>query len=130
MAHKATEFFAQFIYSLDLSYHSLLEREGELKTGFTAILEQYGGEFIHFEEIGDTMRAQCVFDEYEEELFHNICDELAPWMDAFVEARLLFVNKDLSFLHIYTVSDGNWQESCLKLPEAGPLERAVREERR
>jgi hypothetical protein len=130
MAHKATEFFAQFVYSLDLSYHSLLEREGELKTTAAAILEQHGGEFIHFEEIGDTMRAQCIFEPYEEALFHNVCDALAPHMDDVVEARLLFVNKDLNFLHIYTISRGIWQECCLQLPETGPLGRSLLEDRR
>ena len=125
MARNATELFAQFVYSLELSYDSLLERESELKTSFTAILEQYGGEFIHFEEMGDTMRAQCAFDRYEEDLFHDICDDIAPQMDSFVEARLLFVNKDLDFLHIFVINSGKWQESCLRLPEAGPLSRPL-----
>lgn len=125
MARNATELFAQFVYSLELSYDSLLERESELKASFTAILEQYGGEFIHFEEMGDTMRAQCAFARYEEDLFHDICDDIAPQMDFFVEARLLFVNKDLDTLHIFVVNNGKWQESCLRLPEAGPLSRAL-----
>lgn len=125
MARNATELFAQFVYSLELSYDSLMERESELKTSFTAILEQYGGEFIHFEEMGDTMRAQCAFARYEEDLFHDICDDIAPQMDFFVEARLLFVNKDLDTLHIFVINNGKWQESCLRLPEAGPLSRAL-----
>lgn len=127
MAHNATELFAQFVYSPDLSYHSLMERESELKTAVTGILEQYGGEFIHFEEMGDTMRAQCAFARYEEDLFHDLCDDIAPHMDSFVEARLLFVNKDLDTLHIYAISNGNWRESCLSLPDAGPLTRELLE---
>lgn len=127
MAQNATELFVQFVYSLELSYDSLLEREGELKLEFAAILEQNGGEFVHFEEMGDTMRVQCMFAQYEEELFHDICDDLAPLMDGFVEARLLFVDKDMETLHIFTVCNGAWQESCLRLPTSGPLGRALLE---
>ena len=125
MAQNATELFAQFVYSLELSYHSLLEREAELKTVFSAILERCGGEFVHFEEMGDTMRAQCVFAKYEDDLFHDICDDIAPHMDSFVEARLLFVNKDLECLHFFAISNGSWQECCLCLPETGPIGRAL-----
>lgn len=127
MAQNATELFAQFVYSLDLSYDSLLEREGDLKLEFAAILDQNGGEFVHFEEMGDTMRVQCMFAQYEEKLFHAICDDLAPLMDGFVEARLLFVHKDMETLHIYTVCNRDWQESCLRLPDSGPLARALLE---
>ncbi len=125
MAQNATELFAQFVYSLELSYHSLMEREAELKIFFAEVLEQNGGEFIHFEEMGDTMRAQCAFLKYEDELFHDICDDIAPHMDSFVEARLLFVNKDLDALHVFTISNGSWQECCLSLPETGPIGRAL-----
>lgn len=130
MAQNATELFAQFVYSLELSYHSLLERESELKVLATEILEQNGGEFIHFEEMGDTMRAQCVFARYDEDLFHDICEDVAPLMDGFVEARLLFVNKDLDELHIYAINNGKWSESCLRLPHAGPIGKAVLEKNR
>ena len=98
-----------------------------LKAAVTAIWEQYGGEFIHFEEMGDTMRAQCAFAKYDEELFHDICEDIAPHMDSFVEARLLFINKDLETLHIFTISNGRWQECCLSLPDTGPLGRALLE---
>ena len=125
MARNATEFFAQFVYSPELSYDGLLERESDLKASVTAILEQYGGEFIHFEEMGDTMRAQCAFAKYEEDLFHDICDDIAPKMDSFVEARFLFVSKDIDLLHVFVLNNGRWQESCLRLPEAGPLSRAL-----
>ena len=127
MAHTATELFVQFVYSLELSYHSLLERESELKAAVTGIWERYGGEFIHFEEMCDTMRAQCAFAQYDDELFHDICEDIAPLMDSFVEARLLFVSKDLDTLHIFTISNNRWQECCLSLPDAGPLSRALLE---
>jgi hypothetical protein len=127
MVHKATELFAQFVYSLELSYHSLLERETELKAAVAGIWEQHGGEFIHFEEMGDTMRAQCSFVDYAEELFHDICEAVAHYMDSFVEARLVFINKNLETLHIYTISNYSWQECCLRLPDTGPLGLALLE---
>lgn len=127
MAQHATELFMQCVYSLDLSYHELLEKEAALKLGMTRILEEAGGEFIHFEEMGDTMRIQCVLPEYGEELFHPMLERIAPLMDGQVECRVLFVHKDLSFVHIVTVSGGAWQESCLHLPAPGPLTRVLRD---
>lgn len=128
MARYDTEMFAQCVYSLDLSYHDLLEFEAELKLALNRILEQNNAEFIHFEELGDTMRAQCVFTEYTEGLFHSVCDAVAPLMDNRVEARLLFVSKDLDFLHCYILAQGAWQEGCLHLPAPGPLTRALRDQ--
>lgn len=128
MAQHATELFVQCVYSLELSYHELLEKEADLKQAMTAIFEEGGGGFIQFEEMGDTMRAQCMFPEYGEHIFHPVCEKMAPLMDGRVEARLLFVNLDLDFLHVYIISQGQWRESCLHLPEAGPLTRALRDQ--
>ncbi len=128
MAHYAAELFVQCVYSLDLTYHELLETEGALKISMTAILERKGGEFIHFEEMGDTMRAQCVFHEHSESLCHALCKALAPLMDGRVEARLLLVDKDLDALLYYTLSQGTWQEAALRIPLAGPLSQALREQ--
>ena len=129
MAHYAAELFVQCVYSLDLTYHELIEAEGALKISMTAILEQHGGEFIHFEEMGDTMRAQCVFNEHSESLCHAVCDALAPLMDGRVEARLLCIDKDLDALLYYTLSQNTWQEAALRLPLAGPLSKALREQK-
>jgi len=128
MAHYATELFVQCVYSLDLTYHELLAVEGELKPSLTAALEQNGAEFIHFEEKGDTMRIQCVFSAHGEHLFHAVCDAFAPLMDSRVEARLLFVDKNLDVLHYYTISEKKWQEAVLCLPVAGPLSKSLREQ--
>lgn len=128
MAQYATELFIQCVYSLDLSYHELLEKEAALKMGLTTIMEEAGGEFIHFEEMGDTMRMQCVFPEYGEDLFHPLCRQIAPSMDGHVECRMLFVHKDLDFINFYTVSNGTWQEGCVHLPLPGPLSTALREQ--
>lgn len=128
MAHYATELFVQCIYSLDLSYDDLIAKESSLKVSLNQIFEDNRGEFINFEEMGDTMRAQCVFPEYTENLFHTLCDSVAPYMDGSVEARLLFVCKDLDFLHIYTISNQKWQECAVHLPPAGPITDVLREQ--
>ena len=128
MARYAAELFVQCVYSLDLTYDELIEAEGELKVAMTAVLEKNGAEFIHFEEMGDTIRAQCVFSTYGETLFHAVCDGIAPLMNGTIEARLLFVDKDLDGMHFYTVSDRKWQEAVLHMPAAGPLTRTLREQ--
>ena len=128
MAHYAAELFVQCVYGLDLTYDELITAEGELKLSMTAALEQNGAEFIHFEEMGDTMRAQCVFSVHGEHLFHAVCDAFAPLMDGRVEARLLFVDKDLDSLHHYAISEKKWREAVLRLPAAGPLTKALREQ--
>lgn len=128
MPHIATELFIQCIYSLELSYDELIDTETELKKTLTQLLDENGAQFIHFEEMGDTMRAQCVFDIYDEGLFHPICDALAPYFNHTVEAKLLFVSKDLDFLHVYTISDGKWLESVLHMPAPGPITQALREQ--
>ena len=127
MAQFATELFAHFVYSSKLSYHDLLDREDELKIFITRLVEEQGGEYLHFEALGDALRAQCVFAGYHEDLFHALTDAVAPAMDGNVEARLLFVSKDLDYLHLYTLSEGKWQEACLTLPP-GPIGRALIEE--
>jgi hypothetical protein len=128
MAHHTTELFVQCVYSLELSYQDLMEIEAGLKPALAVIFEEHGGEFLHFEGISDTLRSQCMFSSYSEDLFHSLCDRLAPLMDGRVECRLLFVSKDLDTLHIYTVSRGAWRESCLHLPAAGPLTVALRDQ--
>ena len=128
MARYAAELFVQCVYSLELTYDELIAAEGELKVAMTAILEKNDAEFIHFEEMGDMMRVQCVFSTYGENLFHAVCDGIAPLMNGTVEARLLFVDKDLDSMHFYTVSDKKWQEAVLHMPAAGPLTRTLREQ--
>lgn len=129
MAQYAAELFVQCVYSLELSYHDLIEAEAALKRSLTEIFEANQGEFIHFEEISDTMRSQCVFPVYTEDLFHAISDSVAPFMDGRVECRMLFVSKDLDALHVVTISEGKWQESSVHMPAAGPLTKILREQK-
>jgi hypothetical protein len=124
MARYRTDLFVHILYSPSLSYHDLLDREEELK-GFLGLLaETHGGEYLHFEAQGDALLVQCVFPEYGEDFFHALCEALAERMGRDLEARLLFVSKDLSFLHLYVVSKGGWQEAVLRLP-VGPIGSAL-----
>jgi hypothetical protein len=124
MARYAAEMFCRFVYSPELSYDDLLTLEASLKIDLTGILGGYGGEFIHFEETGDAVRVQCVFPAYNEELFHVLCDRIAPLTDGRTEAAILFVDKDLELLHMYALHDGTWRECCLRLPAPGPQTQA------
>ena len=109
------------VYSSELSYDELLTREDEIKGLVQAILEDAGGEFIHFEAMGDALRFQCVLPEERERVFHTICDKLAPHVKDGLDARLLLVDKDLGELYFYTIVHGNWQEAVMSLPPAGYL---------
>jgi hypothetical protein len=115
------EMFCRFVYSPELSYEELLTLEAELKISLTGALGEFGGEFVQFEETGDAVRLQCVFAEYDEDMFHALCDRIAPLTDGKVEAGILFVDKDLEKLHVYAVHEGTWRECCVDLPAFGPL---------
>lgn len=127
MALFTTELFAHFVYSPKLSYHELLGREEELKIFVSRLVEEQGGDFLHFEATGDALRAQCVFPEYHEDAFHALCDVLASEMNADVEARLLFVSKELDHLHLYALNSGKWKEAAIVLPP-GPIAQEIIEE--
>ncbi|MDL2279286.1 hypothetical protein LJC15_01300 [Desulfovibrio sp. OttesenSCG-928-G11] len=127
MAQFATELFVQCVYGAEISYEELLTLEGEIKVALTDVMEKNGGEYIHFEEMGDTMRMQCVFPEFDENLFHAVCEGAANLMDGRVEARMLFVDKDLDGALFYTLSDGDWQECMVGLAPAGPITIAQRD---
>lgn len=124
MALFATELFAHFVYSPKLSYHELLDREEDLKIFVSRLMEEQGGEFLHFEATGDALRAQCAFAEYHEDAFHSLCDALVPEMNGEVEVRLLFASKDLDYLHLYALSDGEWKEATIVLPP-GPIAQEI-----
>ncbi len=121
----ATEMFAQFVYSPELTYDDLHSREDELRAFTEALLIKRGAEFINFEPMGDTLHAQCVFKGYGEDIGHGLCEDLAPLMDTMMEGRLLFVQKDLQLLSLYTLSQKTWQEATLTLPMAGPIGRSL-----
>lgn len=121
MSFHKIELFGHVAYSPDLSYDDLLTREDEVKVMVQGVLEKAGGEFIHFEAQGDVLRFQCVLLEERDEVFHAICDDLAPHVQDGLDARLLMVDKDLSAIYFYSVTGGTWQEAVTGLPPAGYL---------
>lgn len=121
MSFHKIELFGHVVYSPDLSYDDLLTREDEVKAMVQGVLEKAGGEFIHYEALGDALRFQCVLPEEREEVFHTICDDLAPSVKDGLDARLLMVDKDLGAVYFYSVTGGKWQEAVTGLPPAGYL---------
>ncbi|SBV93505.1 conserved hypothetical protein [uncultured delta proteobacterium] len=119
MSFHKVEVFGHVVYSPDLSYDDLLAREEGIKAMVQTVLEKAGGDFIHFEALGDALRFQCVLTEEREEAFHAICDNLAPAVKNGLDARLLMVDKDLDTLYFYSVTGGKWQEALVGLPPAG-----------
>ena len=116
-----SELFAHFVYSQELSYEELLTTEETFQEAVTQILNDEGAQFINFTAFGDTLRAQCVFEIHEESLFQRICETIAPLMDGTLEARLLFVDKELDVLAVYLIAQKEWQESIIQVPVAGPI---------
>lgn len=125
MATFKMELFGHIVYSPDLSYHDLLEREDQAKTKVQDALEKASAEFIHFEALGDILRFQCVLPEEDSVVFHAICDELAPFVSDGLDARLLLVDKDLDTVYFYSISGGKWQEGTVGLPPSGYLAPAL-----
>jgi hypothetical protein len=121
MSFHKIELFGHVMYSPDLSYHDLLEREETLKLAIQEVLEKADGAFIHFEALGDMLRFQCVLPEERDEVFHRVCDGLAPHIRNGLDARLLLVDKDLDTLYFYALVMGKWQEATIALPSAGYL---------
>ena len=123
---RSVEMFAQFTYGPDLSYNDLMEAEASLRHSTTITLQEHAAEFTHFEGRGDTLRVQCIFSEFKESLFHSLCEAIAPLVRDDIEARLLFVDKSLDRLAIYFLSGGEWRESILDIPPAGPIGHRLR----
>ena len=123
MSNKV-ELFGHIVYSPELSYHDLLAREEEVKALLQGVLENVGGEFIHFEALGDSLRFQCAFAEENNDTFHHVLDAMAPNIKKDVDARVLLVDKDLDTLYYYSIANGRWQEAVVGLPPAGYLAEA------
>lgn len=116
-----TEFFGHVVYSPELSYEDLLETEKAFQDAAMAILSEAGAQYINFNAFGDTLRVQCVFELFEEQLFHFICEAVAPMVDGKLEARFLFIDKELDNIAIYCIADKKWQENVLQIPVAGAI---------
>ncbi len=113
------EFFGHFVYSEELSYIGLLEREAALMDAFDRLLRDMDAAHIDFTPTGDALRAQCVFARADEALFHSVCDAIAPLLGDDVEGKLLFVDKNLEHVALYCLAGAVWKEASIALPEAG-----------
>ena len=123
---QSVEMFAQFSYGPEMSFNELMEAEEILRRSVGEILQEKEAEFIHFEGHGDTLRVQCVFSGFREGLFHSLSERLAPLAKGDIEARILFVDKGLDKLALYFLSAGQWRESVLDIPPAGPIGERMR----
>lgn len=119
------ELFAQFVYSEELTYDELLDAEKNLISFTDETMQKNKAEHIHFEPLGDALCMQCSFAMFKEELFETICDELAPIMDTSMEARLLFVDKELESVILYSISKKKWKKKLFPLPPAGSIGKSL-----
>ena len=122
---KSIEMFGQFTYGPELSYNELMEAEAFLRREVANTLQEHSAEFVHFEGLGSILRVQCVFRVFGEGLFHALCEAFAPLAKGDIEARFLFVDKNLDKLALYTLSAGQWRESLLDIPPAGPIGKQI-----
>ncbi len=121
MRYSTADLFAQFMYSSKLSYEDLYEKESSIKAFTLELLAKHGARFANYEAMGDALHVHCVFDSFDEELAHSLCDALAPHMDSTLEGRLLFVCRDFSVFGFYTLAETKWQEAMMQLPFAGEI---------
>ncbi len=112
------ELFGHFVYSEDLSYVGLLEREAALMDAFDRLRRGMDAAHVDFTPTGDALRAQCVFAKADEALFHSVCDAIAPLLGDDMEGKLLFVDKDLEHVALYCLAGAVWKEASIALPEA------------
>lgn len=118
MALYHCELFGHFIYSLELSYNELLEREAVLLEALDDVLRGMDAAHIEFTPMGDALRVQCQLGKPNEELFHSAAEAIAPLLGQDVEGRLLFVDKDMTALSLYYMAHDSWKEARIELPTA------------
>ncbi|UZP66799.1 hypothetical protein N1030_14450 [Desulfovibrio mangrovi] len=115
MAKHDCEVFGHMLYSSELSYNELYAIEADLIDELQAALERINAEHIDLVGLGDALRMQCVLTDYDEIVFHELCDAVAAFLPKKVQGRLLFVHKDLSIVHLYCFMDGGWKEAAVDI---------------
>lgn len=119
MASHNCELFGHIRYRSELSYNELYAIEADLIDELHAALSRLGADHIDLVGQGDALRAQCMFAEYDEALFHALCDAMAAFLPASkVRGRLLFVHKDLAMIHLYCFHDTGWKEAIVDTSDA------------
>ena len=128
MPQAITEMFGNFIYSPELSYNELLVLEGTLKDEISEVLYDNEAEHISYDVSSDSIRIQCSFAQYNEHFFHKICDQILPFLKFNVEGKILFLHRDISTIHIYTIFNGDWQEASIFVPHVSEFEEILNRE--
>lgn len=118
MGNYLCEMFGHFEYGEDLTYQELLDREAMLTRDTQELLQDFQAVHLNYIPLGDALMLQCVFKRYDPELFQEICDGLSPLLCQAVTGRVLFVDKLLNSLHIYSLTEQGWQEADLRIPGA------------
>ncbi|MEG2173393.1 MAG: hypothetical protein RRY29_09055 [Desulfovibrionaceae bacterium] len=125
MGNYLCEMFGHFIYAARLSYQELLKREAMLTRDTEELLHGFQAEHLNYTPLGDELMLQCVFKKYNPELFEEICDGLHPLLCQAVQGRLLFVDKHLNSLLIYSLTEQGWHEAPLRIPSVEESTRIV-----
>lgn len=112
------EMFGHFVYDENLSYHDLLEMEGQFIGMVQGLLAGQDAEHIDFTPLGDELMVQCAFDAWSPELFHALCAGLCERISPHMQGRLLFVDKHLTALHVFHVNHEHWRETRMPIPSA------------
>lgn len=116
MGNYLCEMFGYFEYSEQMTYQELLDREAMLTRDTQELLQEFQAAHLHYTPLGDVLMLQCVFKRYDPELFHEICDGLSPLLCQAVTGRVLFVDKQLNSLHMYSLTEQDWHEADLRIP--------------
>lgn len=111
------EMFGHFIYDESLTYEELQDMEVRLIGDVQITLEQRSAEHLDFTPLGDELMVQCAFEDYDTELFREICEALYPALHPAVEARMLFVDKHMSSMLIFYLNHQECKENLLTLPK-------------
>lgn len=128
MPKYQTELFGQVIYAKEMSYDALLALEDEIKDFITVSLEKEGGQYLGFESEGDRTFFQCAFQTCDEECMDRLAKKFAKRMHNHLESKLMFVERMLNKHVFYGINHKKAQKQLIKLPEAGPIDKALMEE--
>lgn len=116
MGNYSCEMFGHFEYGEELGYQELLDREAMLTRDTQQLLQSFKAAHIHYTPLGDELMVQCVFKNYDPELFSEVCDGLHPLLCQSVQGRILFVDKHLNALHLCSLTELGWHEAPLHIP--------------
>lgn len=120
MNKNQSEIFGEFTYGESLTYEELLETENMLIDQLDLLFKEGGAEHLDFTPQGDLLMMQCAFEIRNLEILRDIASEIAIILPKGVNGRVLCLEKDLTLVHIFWISKGQWQEKEYELPKKGP----------